>query len=346
MSVDLMNQGSGQPAASPSPEAPSTPSPQAGAASSSTPAPEAKAAPETPAGVTPPAGGAPLPYTPNFKFKVHNQEMEIPDWARAMVKDAESEKKAREIFEKAEGLGVVKPKLEKTRIELETLRKEYQPLKQNYTILSTALKQNDFETFFNLAGVPLQNLYQWVHAKLLEQDLPPHVQQQMQQAKQAQAQNYFLQMQMQDAQNRTQSSAEQAKSDELSTVLAKPDVAELVSSYDQKAGKPNAFMARVIQHAATIETLQEKELSVEEAVNAVLAEVKPFLSVSGQPQVVPGAQGGKALQSPQPGSAQGVGQTTPPPVIPNVGSQGSSSPTKKIARSIDDLRKLAASMPG
>lgn len=47
-------------------------------------------------------------FSPNFKLKVMEQEREIPELLRPLIKDAESEKAVRELVEKAYGLEYVK----------------------------------------------------------------------------------------------------------------------------------------------------------------------------------------------------------------------------------------------
>src|SRR3954470_10313900 len=65
--------------------APQTPTPSPAtpkAAPRGVPAPTPQAQPGAPA-------GEPAPYNPNYKFKVMDKEHEIPEWARASIKDAE-----------------------------------------------------------------------------------------------------------------------------------------------------------------------------------------------------------------------------------------------------------------
>src|SRR5688500_2643210 len=47
-------------------------------------------------------------YTPDFKVKIKGKEFEIDEMFRGLIKDADSEKKVKEFFEKAYGIDFVK----------------------------------------------------------------------------------------------------------------------------------------------------------------------------------------------------------------------------------------------
>jgi hypothetical protein len=75
-------------------------------------------------------GGDSIPpvYTPNTKFKVMDKEHEFDAWLAPHIKDAETEKKAKELYEKAYGLDYVKPKYEASQKELEQYKTTYNSL--------------------------------------------------------------------------------------------------------------------------------------------------------------------------------------------------------------------------
>ena len=55
-----------------------------------------------------------------------DKEHEVPEFLRGVVKDAATEKQVRELVEKAIGLDYVKPKLEQTRQQLNTVGGQFQ----------------------------------------------------------------------------------------------------------------------------------------------------------------------------------------------------------------------------
>ena len=281
--------------------------------------------------------GAPPAYTPNFKFKVHDQEHEIPEFIRSAIKDAATEKQAKEIFEKAFGLDVVKPKLEKTRLDLQTERTQHKQLNSQVQTLGKYIQTNDFDSFFEALKVPKDTIFGWVHSKLQERELPPHVQQELQHKREMQREYYALEAQNRELSEGAMSHSEQAKLTDLRTAISSPDVKSVADAFDKRLGKPGAFVREVVKRAALAEQLEQRDLSAEEAVAEVLAVLGPL----GAPQqenapVIP------ASQSTQ-GALQGQGLKSPPPVIPHVGGK-QNSPTKKLARSIEDLKRMAAEM--
>ncbi len=108
------------------------------------PAPGAAAADGT---VVPPG------YTPNLKFSVKGKELEIDKLFHGMIKDADTEKKIRELHEKAYGLDSVKEDRTRTRQELDTVKTSYEAQNNYLTQMGKALRSGDAETFFDGVGV-------------------------------------------------------------------------------------------------------------------------------------------------------------------------------------------------
>jgi hypothetical protein len=284
---------------------------------------------------TPPA----LPtFTPNWKFKVHDQEHEIPEQFRGIVKDADTEKKVREIFEKAYGLDFVKPKFEKTRQTLETIQTEHSQLKNSVNQLGMYLKHKDFDSFFDGLGVAPENVYQWVHQKLMLREMEPEQRAVYEERQRLLRDNYQLSQQNQLLSQSHSSVAEQARLQELNTTMARPEVKTVAEAFDAKLGKPGAFQQELIMRAATREHMlrsqgAKAEVTAAEIMNEMLA---LYGHLGQQPQM---------SQQPAPPQAAPGTQTKPPPVIPNVGGKNA-SPTKRIPKSIAELRKLADEFPG
>lgn len=275
-------------------------------------------------------------FTPNYKFKAYGQEYEIPEFVRGLVKDQPSEKQIKEIFEKAYGLDVMKPKLERTRTELNEVLPKYKSLQNRVNQLGMYLNNEDFDNFFAETKVPFDKLMGWMHARLQEKELPPHVQSEIQRARQIQRENYQLQNQMEQVSQTALSQQEQAKLGELQSALSKPEVQTVMTAFDQRRG-PGAFEREVIQRAAFLEQHTKQDINAEQIVTEVLAVLGAGpLGAHQASQAAPGTA------TPQ-GNGQGQSQNqAKPPVIPNVGGKNT-SPTRKLATSIDDLKKLRAS---
>lgn len=278
-------------------------------------------------------------YTPNYKFKVHDQEHEIPEFLRSVIKDAQTEKQLRETFEKAYGLDVVKPKLEKTRLDLQTERTQHKELNSKVNTLGTYIQNKDFDSFFEALKVPNDVIFGWVHNKLQEKELPPHVQAEMQRARQIQRQNYALEQQNREMSENAMSQSEQAKLTDLQSAVSAPEVKAVADAFDKRLGKSGSFIREVVKRAALVEQLEKRDLTAQEAVAEVLALLGPMGAPN--PDAAPVVPAGSSPA----GVQQGSGTKSPPPVIPHVGGKHT-SPTKKLAKSIDDLKRMASEMSG
>lgn len=306
-----------------------------------TPAPAAAAGNPTPVLDAEGKPGAPQ-WQPNFKFRSYDKEFEIEEMYRGLIKDAESEKKVKALFEKAHGMDFMKPKYQKVREEHETLKsrvdKEYLPLARSIDEVSALYAKGahtgELEAFFQKLQIPDEVLYKYVARRLDYTALTPEQKAAYDRSVQAQSQTYTLEQQNQMMQEQMATMQVQARTMELSTVLAKPDVRELIEAVDSRLGA-GAFQNEVIREGQLAWSSLKKDLTAEEAVTAVVNRIRPIIQ-AGQSQTTTTAAPGtpaQGIQNPATGR---------PPVIPSVKGQGT-SPVKKVPKSIDDLRKLAAS---
>lgn len=294
-------------------------------------APAAAAAP-----VIDPATGKPAApaWQPNFKVKSYDKEFEIDELFRGLIKDAETEKKVKEVFEKAYAIDVMKPKYQKAREENEKLRgsveKEYQPLAKAVDEISALYAKGaasgELEGFFQKLQIPDEVLFKYVARRLDYTQLTPEQKAAYDRSVQAQSQTYQLEQQNQQLQAEVQTHQVQARTFEMNTVLAKPEVKEIADIVDSRLG-PGTFQNEVIREGILAWKTQQKDLSAEEAATAVLNRIRPIVQAQLPPQ-------GAGAQNP---AAQR------PPVIPTLKGQGT-SPVKQMPKSIADLKKIAASM--
>lgn len=288
-----------------------------------------------------PASGAVIPppaFTPNLKFKVLDKEHEIDPLFHSLIKDADTEKKIKEMHEKAFGLDSVKVDRQLLK---EKIEKHYAPLEQKFQGTLKGLQKvdnmianEDYDNFFASLEIPEQKILQWAVKKAQLMSLTPEEQQAYNQNVQERNQLYQLQHQNAEFQEQLFTQQVQARTAQLSQELSKPEVLNVVAAFDSRAGMQGAFKAEVIKRG---------QLYAHQGIDAPVEQVvKEILSLVGH--VVPPAPG---QQRPEDNSAFPGGQApqsnTPsqkPPVIPNVGGQGT-SPAKRVVRSLDDIRALA-----
>jgi len=264
-------------------------------------------------------------YQPNFKFKVMDQEKEFDEWLRPVVKDADTEKKVRELLEKAYGLDHQKPKFEERTKQLEETTKNYELLRSAAEEAFTFRDKGDLDRFFEVTSVKPEAVYQWVLDKMKQMELPEEQRQVYNKFDETRRQNYLLERQLQDVARREEALSVQARTTELQNALQSPEISHVARVYDETQGQTGKFEQLVIKCGRDAWRDEKRELTVEQAVQSAISLI------------------GKAYQ--QPGQANGT-QTEaekPLPTIPRVAGK-SVSAIRKSPTSINDLRKMAAAM--
>jgi hypothetical protein len=103
---------------------------------------------------TTPKEVVPNAYKPNFKFKALGKEMEIDKFLHDAIKDAESEKKIRELYEKAHGLDYIKPMRDRLQEENQALVQEKQGMDYQLKALSHFVQTDNMGAFFQALKIP------------------------------------------------------------------------------------------------------------------------------------------------------------------------------------------------
>lgn len=272
-------------------------------------------------------------YAPNYKFKYTSPETgetegEIDDVIKPLLKNADVEKKIRELYEKGHGIDFVKA-------SRDTLKQSFAETQQAYETQSTALRtlgvfvQNkDFDSFFEALKIPKQEILQYALQQVQLAKMSPEERAQFDAQRQAQQRTMALQMQNQELTQQFQAMAVQGRESELAGTLAQPEIASMVSDFDQRAGRPGAFRDLVVQKGQHHFFTSGLDVPVQQVVQEViqLLGLRPQAPAS---QAAAPAAGGARVGS------QGK------PVLPNVQGKGGSSPAKRVPRSTEDLRKLA-----
>lgn len=346
MSFEAFQSSAGSSASSASPDTSSTaastpaPSPETSTSTSTQSATQASTAATSPGAGTEGAIEPPA-YTPNFKFKVMDKEMEIPEAFRGAIKDVETEKMAREIFEKAHGMDHIKARFHETREQFKSVKTENDSYKQGIQELREAFSKNDFDSFFKRLQIPEEKVLQWVIDKAQYNQLPPDQKRVLDEKRAAEQRAGLLEKQNTEYQQQYQEQAVQAKTFALQVALEKPDVQQVASQFDQRAGKSGAFKDAVIQAGeyAWLKSNGQVDLTPEQAIQQVLAYWGTQTpSNPAQPPIIP-MQGMTQQQvaAPKPQAA---------PTIPNVAGKQTASVSKPKPRSIDDLKQLAKKFGG
>jgi hypothetical protein len=289
--------------------------------------------------VTSAAPAAPI-FQPNFKFSTYGKEHEVPESFRQLIKDAETEKQVKEIFEKAYGLDGMKPKYQKLQERAQnfekTINEEYQPLRGHFDQLNKYISNDDFDSLFEVAQIPLEKLQKWMYQKLTAAELPPEQRAVYDREAELRKRSYALEAENQSLKAKVEAENEakfelqtQTIGQELESALSQPEVKSLADAYQAKTGKSLREVVITFARAKELETGVVTPVS--EAVEAVLGLVGAGLnpSASQQKQAAPAAPQVTAQQK--------------PPVIPNLTGK-STSPTVSKIKSVEDIKKRRDSL--
>lgn len=266
-------------------------------------------------------------YTPNFKFKVMDEEKEIDEFLRGAIKDADTEKKVRELYEKAYGLDHVKPKYESLKGQYEEVNGKFSTVAGDLQKLGIMLKNKDFGSFFNSFQLSDEDILQYALDRLNYYELPPEKRAAMDQQMSRNAEYAKLMQENQTFKQQMEQQQLSSMKQELDNNLNAPHVSPIVQSFDARVGKPGAFMEAVVNYARAEYARLGKDLTPAEAVQSFIS----TFGLSGQAA----SQQPVAVQA----GTESSGSAQRPATLPKMPASGS-SPVKQKVKSLDDLRKL------
>lgn len=294
----------------------------------------ASAAAATPI-VDPAAPVIPPAFTPNFKYKVAGQEKELDKFWQSFVKDADSEKKIKDVLTKVDAFEFIKGKKDHFENQYNTLSGDYEAMSSTVNRFDQSVKGGDLSSAFRIAGIPKEQVFKWVHQQLQFEGLPPEQKAQIEAAENARSQQFDLEDKFSRMEKQYQTQAVQARTMQLDMALMKPEVAAIASAWDQNAEAGFTFRDTVAQEARRVYYESGQDLSPEQAVAMVMNRFGRFVGSGAQSDNTQLAQ-----------STVVTGKSSsPPPVIPNVSGKAA-SPIKKVAKSLDDIRAIERAMPG
>lgn len=303
--------------ASPAAPTPGTPVPTAAAGASTTPVIGADGK---------------VAYVPNFKYKAALQEKELDPFFHSLIKDADSEKKVKDLFTKVDAFDFIKGKKEYAETQFDSLLADFNHQNATVSKFTAAVQANDLSSAFRVAGITKDQIFKWTQQQLALEEMPPEQRAVHERAEQAKLQNTEWEEKFQSLEKKYEDQAVQARSVGLEVALSRPDVARFAEAWDQQ-GEPGSFKQLVIDEAKKVfydsqGSGKPIDLSPEQAVAMVMKRFGKFLSL-----------GDTGTQPPQAVTSIATPRGTPP-VIPNVTGKAA-SPIKKVPKNLDDLKKLA-----
>jgi hypothetical protein len=279
---------------------------------------------------------APTPATPdkpsyqaNYKFKVLDKELEVDDFLKGVIKDSETEKKVKELYEKAYGLDSVKADRQTLKTQLAEVQDKYTKTEQGLDTLGKYVQAGDFDSFFDSLNIPKANILKYALDLVQREQWTPEQKASWQQGREAQQQAQYYQTQNQQLLQQQQQLSIQQREFDLSMVMSKPDISSVVQAYDAGMGNPGAFRELVIKFGQAY-AAQGQDIPAEQAVQEAVKYLKaanPNLGMTAQAPV----------------QQSNVVAPSNKPVIPNMPGKGT-SPVRTTVKSIADIKKRAAEL--
>jgi hypothetical protein len=255
-------------------------------------------------------------YTPNFKYKVKDSEMEFDEWVRPVIKSKEHEEKLRDLYTKAMGLDEIKKDRDTIKESFSKLEPDYKQLTQSLDVLSGWAKNGEYDKFFEALRIPEDKILSYAVERIKYHQLPQEERARIDAAR-AQKEN-FAQVNYEKGSLESRLQEQSVKTRELEFQLhtSKPEVSQFVQAFEAKVGMPGAFRQKVIERGMLEYQLNGKDISAEEAISLVMKDWKPFVGIEQ-------AQGQAQVQQVQ-AATQAVSGANNKPVIPNIQGQGGS----------------------
>ena len=293
--------------------------PAAEVAAKPTLATDYKGAAEAPALVPPPM------YTPNHKFKAQGKDLEFDDWAKAASKDEATEKKIRDMHEKAYGLDSVKQSRQALQSELSATQEKLASTDRAIDTIAEYAKVKDWDSFYESLNIPKNDVLKYALELVKREQLPPEQREQWEASRQSQQE--LKNLQAQNAQMHAEKEQHQVdqRSGELEAEISKTGNSDIAEAYNNGMQDRNAFRNFVIRIGQAYAT-QGQDISAEQAVNEATRQLR---AAQSQTRQEPTAQQGKNVVA-----------SSKKPVLPNIQGRGTSA-VKSSVRSLDDLRAKA-----
>lgn len=275
-------------------------------------------------------------YVPNRAFKVNGEEKQFEPWVEKSL-SKETEPKIRELFEKAHGLDVIKPKLAAER-EAHALTTRTLNQLHNEVTQTLRLKDIDLGLFFETIKLDPRRVAAWIIEQAEIQALPENQRKAYTDRDDLKRKNLMLELQAQNGERASIDAVVQARTSAVDQLLAQPQLASVVAAYDTRLAKPGAFRCFVMQNADFIWRQSEgkRDLTPQEAVDEALKVVGLTPAVvaaqtTGAPPITATTIDPKKRV---------IVASKEPETLPKLGNS-SGSPVGKKPKSLADLRQMA-----
>lgn len=277
---------------------------------------------------------APL-YTPNFKYKVMDKELEFDELFKGLVKDKATEEAIRQLYTKGHGIEKIKESQQQVRSELHQEREKSGQYKNVIETATGFVQKGDLHSFFQFLDIPEEKVLRYALERVQYRELSPEQRAQIDGQQSAHLRATALEQQNRSLQQSYEQVAQATRQMEITQELGRQDVQTVAQAFDARVGKPGAFQQAVIERGQWHWYTSKTDIPAAQAVREVLALVQGATpnasSINGQEeQIITGAE---------PRAPAQASQQTKPKIIPNIRGIGT-SPVKQIPKSLSELKKI------
>lgn len=339
MSVQVQSQNQ-EPVQSPSEVAPQAPQSPAAASEPSKPsAPDASAPPPKPDPNSSPeeqaaAAAAVEAYKANLTYEVSKQKKQFDEVFKDVIKNEAQEKKLRELYEKADGLEIVKQSRDTFKQRYEEVARTWEPVAKDLQALGKFMQADDYDSVFKMLNIPEQKLVDWVAQKIQYNQMSPEERARVDNLRRVRGENYKKESEVETLRQTLEQTEVQHLSFQIDMLKETQKFADAAAAFDERVGKPGSF--------------EEK-----------LFDMGEFLSLRNGGKTVPpkqvfeylvkeyGLEGAAATPAPPP--QEKIVVTTPPvekPTVTNIKGSKTATPVKRQFRSIEDLQNYQKELSG
>lgn len=264
-------------------------------------------------------------YSPNYKFKVKDKELEFDDFVRGAISNKEHEAKLRDLYERAHGLEEVKQSRASFEQKWKEADSKYSQVAEGLERLGTLVKNNRLHEFFDALSIPKDKIVQYAIQELQYQELSPEQRAVIDEQRRIMQENEQVTRQYQSLQSQVQQMVQAQARNELVSEMSRPEVTQAASAFDARMGRPGAFESEVIRRGQYYEQVHR----VSPPASQLVQEVLGFVGMPQATQPTTTQQQSEVVQK------QGE-----KPVIPTFSSGSQKSPTQKVPTSIAELKQL------
>lgn len=258
-------------------------------------------------------------YTPNYKYKVRDEELEFDEFLRGAIKTPEDEKRLRQLYEQSVGYEkVIKPKFDETTQKLSKFETTVNELTKHFN-------RGDLNSFLQTLGVPKDKLLDLFLQEAQYESQTPEERLKIDRAREAESRAHKMADENEKLTRQTQQVQQYMFDRDMELATGQADVKSFAEQFNARTGKADAFRQALKAEGTRAFYEENRNISPFEAVKRVMDHYKAFMSQTAPQAASP------VLASP--------GNGKEPPVLPNLAGSKSSSPTQKRSRNLDDIRK-------